>query len=70
MDVVKFQIEKLKGKVVFETKPGCGTTFTLILPLTVAIIEVLMVQSGGRNLLSPYRLLKNAPRSMPPKRFP
>lgn len=53
LDVVKFQIEKLKGKVVFETNPGRGTTFTLILPLTVAIIEVLMVRSGGRKFAFP-----------------
>ena len=58
LDVVKFQIEKLKGKVVFETKPGCGTTFTLILPLTVAIIEVLMVQSGGKKFAFPVSFIE------------
>ena len=57
LDVVKFQVEKLKGKVVFETKPDRGTTFTLILPLTVAIIEVLMVQSGGRKFAFPVSLV-------------
>ncbi len=58
LDVVKFQIEKLKGKVVFETKPGHGTTFTLILPLTVAIIEVLIVQSGGKRFALPVSFVQ------------
>ena len=58
LDVVKFQIEKLKGKVVFETQPGHGTTFTLVLPLTVAIIEVLMVRSGGKKFALPVLFIQ------------
>ena len=57
LDVVKSQVEKLKGKVFFETKPGQGTIFTLILPLTVAIIEVLMVRAGGEQFALPVSFI-------------
>lgn len=44
MDVVKTNIEKLGGTIIIKTKPGTGTTFRLILPLTLAIIPSLIVE--------------------------
>ncbi len=44
MDVVKKNITKLKGIVDIESEVGKGTTVTIKLPLTLAIIQVLMVQ--------------------------
>jgi two-component system, chemotaxis family, sensor kinase CheA len=46
MDVVKSSLEKLGGALRLKAKPGQGTTITLQLPLTVAIIQVLVVDVG------------------------
>ncbi len=48
MDVVKKQIDSLKGHLLLDSRPGEGTTVRLELPLTVAIMEVLMVEAGGQ----------------------
>lgn len=47
MDVVKTNIEKLGGKVELFTTMGAGTTFRLILPLTLAIISSFIVEVAG-----------------------
>ncbi|NLB88214.1 MAG: chemotaxis protein CheA [Syntrophomonadaceae bacterium] len=43
LDVVKSKIESLNGEIFIETKPGLGTKFKIKLPLTLAIIQALMV---------------------------
>lgn len=43
LDVVKSKIESLNGEILVETKPGAGTKFRVKLPLTLAIIQALMV---------------------------
>ena len=47
LDVVVHSMERLNGLIEAETIPGAGTKFTLHLPLTLAIITVLMVEVGG-----------------------
>ncbi|MDB5540235.1 MAG: chemotaxis protein CheA, partial [Devosia sp.] len=47
MDVVKRTIDGLRGKIELTTKPGEGTTATLRLPLTLAIIEGMLVRVGN-----------------------
>ncbi len=47
LDVVKGAIESLKGTINVESEEGKGTTFTLVLPPTMAIIEVMMVRING-----------------------
>lgn len=44
MDVVKKNITRLKGVFDVNTTPGVGTTFTIKLPLTLAIIQALLVR--------------------------
>jgi two-component system, chemotaxis family, sensor kinase CheA len=46
MDVVKTNITKLKGIVDIESEVGVGSTFIIKLPLTLAIIQGLLVASG------------------------
>lgn len=43
LDVVKTSIEKLRGKIEIESKEGEGTTLSMILPLTLAIIDGMLV---------------------------
>lgn len=47
MDVVKTNIEKLGGTVDVESLVGVGTTIRVTLPLTLAIVPSLIVESGG-----------------------
>lgn len=47
LDVVKSKIEALSGEVEVKTKLGEGSTWTIRLPLTLAIIQALMVVVGG-----------------------
>jgi two-component system chemotaxis sensor kinase CheA len=53
MDVVKKQIQKLRGKIDIQSQPGRGTTFFLKLPLTLAIIEGLVVGVGRERFIVP-----------------
>jgi two-component system chemotaxis sensor kinase CheA len=48
MDVVRNNIERLGGWVDVSSTPGAGTTVSLSLPLTLAIIGALLVKSGSR----------------------
>jgi two-component system chemotaxis sensor kinase CheA len=53
LDVVLKSIERLNGLVEVETVPGVGTKFIIQLPLTLAIISVLMVEVSGRTFAVP-----------------
>ncbi len=53
MDVVKETIQRLGGQVTVSSTPGHGTTFTLDLPFTLAIIQILTVQVGEHLLALP-----------------
>jgi len=53
MDVVKREIDALGGSVQLDSKSGRGTLVTLKLPLTLAIIEGLLVQIGGEFYVIP-----------------
>ena len=47
MDIVRSKINELSGAVEVESEPGQGTTFTIKLPLTLAILPCLMVEIDG-----------------------
>ncbi len=53
MDVVKQSIEKLRGKVDFTSEPGQGSTMTIRLPLTLAIIDGMIVRVGEHRYILP-----------------
>ena len=47
LDVVKTQIEKLNGSIIVTSEPGLGSKFSIRLPLTVAIIQGLLIKVGS-----------------------
>ncbi len=53
MDVVKTNISKLNGYVEVVTKKDAGSSFIISIPLTLAIIETLMVRAGGARYAIP-----------------
>lgn len=53
MDVVRRNIENLRGKIDIESRLGEGTTFTISLPLTLAIIDGLIVSIGEQRFILP-----------------
>lgn len=53
LDVVKEAVDRLKGTVEVASAPGRGTTFTITLPITLAIVDVLLVMAGGQDFAIP-----------------
>lgn len=53
MDAVKRQIDALRGSIAIESEPGKGCRISLTLPLTLAIIEGLVVQVGSDQFIIP-----------------
>ncbi len=53
MDVVKKSIEKLRGRLEIHSKEGEGTVFTISLPLTMAIVEGILVRVGKERYIIP-----------------
>ncbi len=60
MDVVKTNIAKLGGIVDISSEVGIGTKMTITLPITLAIISVLMVEVGGRTYAVPLTSIEEA----------
>ena len=58
MDVVRRNIEALRGNVELESELGVGTTITIQLPLTLAIIDGFMVGAGGENYVIPLSMVE------------
>jgi two-component system chemotaxis sensor kinase CheA len=65
MDVVKKNIESLRGKVEIQSVLGKGTTFTILLPLTLAIIDGLMVGVGNDRYIIPTISVRESFRPKP-----
>ncbi|OGQ99918.1 MAG: chemotaxis protein CheA [Deltaproteobacteria bacterium RIFOXYD12_FULL_55_16] len=53
MDVVKKAVEKLRGKVEVQSQPGKGSLFMIRLPLTLAIIDGIIVRVGSERYIIP-----------------
>lgn len=53
MDVVRTNIEKIGGNIELKSEPGRGTTFTIKIPLTLAIVSALVVECVGERFAIP-----------------
>ncbi|MCA9603347.1 MAG: chemotaxis protein CheA [Myxococcales bacterium] len=60
MDVVKHNVAKLGGVVEVQSEFGTGTKFTVTLPITLAIIRVLVVSVAGRIFTVPLTAVREA----------
>jgi len=58
MDVVKRNIESLRGTVEIDSTPGNGSLFTIRLPLTLAIIDGFLIQSGNTKYIIPLEMIQ------------
>jgi two-component system, chemotaxis family, sensor histidine kinase and response regulator PixL len=47
MDVVRTNLEKIRGQIQVKTAPGVGTTFTIRVPLALSIVRVMLLERAG-----------------------
>ena len=65
MDVVKRNIESLRGKIEISSVLGKGSSFTILLPLTLAIIDGMLVGVGGDRYIIPTISVRESFRPKP-----
>ena len=65
LDVVKTFIESMRGKIEIESKQGEGSSFKIMLPLTLAIIDGMLVQSDEEIFIIPTLLVTESFRASP-----
>jgi two-component system, chemotaxis family, sensor kinase CheA len=53
MDVVRRSIQALGGRISIASRPGKGSTFTMSLPLTLAVLDGMVVTVAGQTLVAP-----------------
>ena len=58
MDVVKTNLQEVRGDVRVDTEPGKGTTFTLRIPFTLSILRVAIIEQGDLIFAIPANLIK------------
>jgi two-component system, chemotaxis family, sensor kinase CheA len=69
MDVVRRHVQKLRGRIEIQSIPGQGTTFSIKLPLTLAIIDGLVVTVGKERYIVPIYAVREMFRPSPDKVF-
>jgi two-component system chemotaxis sensor kinase CheA len=65
MDVVKRDIEALRGSVDIATQPGHGTTITVRIPLTLSIVDGLLVGIGESSYIIPLSMVEECVELLP-----
>lgn len=57
MDVVRTSIQSLGGRISITSEPGVGTTFSISLPLTLAVLDGMVVEVAGETLVLPLNMV-------------
>ena len=57
MDVVRRSVQSMGGRISVTSRAGAGTGFTLSLPLTLAVLDGMLVSVCGQNLVAPLTAL-------------
>lgn len=57
MDVVRTSIQSLGGRISITSVPGAGTTFSISLPLTLAVLDGMVVEVGDETLVLPLNMV-------------
>lgn len=65
LDVVRSAINELGGRVTIHSVPGQGTTFTISLPLTLAVLDGMIVRVGKEQLVIPITAIVETLRPAP-----
>ncbi|MCH7813856.1 MAG: chemotaxis protein CheA [Planctomycetes bacterium] len=65
MDVVKRNIDQLRGKVDISSEKGHGSTFSIRLPLTLAIIDGMIIRVGRERFIIPTIAIEQSLRPLP-----
>ena len=58
MDVVRAEVNALGGRIETTTEPGKGTNFKLVLPLTTAVTQVVMIRTGNLSIGVPANVVE------------
>ncbi len=58
LDIVRYNIEKVKGKIVLNSRKDEGSQFVLMLPLSMATLDGFFVESAGEKFLIPSNFVK------------
>lgn len=61
--IVQEKVERLGGTITVESRPGGGTTFRLLLPVTMAAFRVVIVTLGGRHFALPTHRVERVARA-------
>ncbi len=58
MDVVRSEVQALGGRIETQSRPGEGTSFRMVLPLTTAVTQVVMLRAGQQTIGVPANLVE------------